>query len=171
MSWAENIAHQVFDPRAIASNLFDWFKENQQDALAWANEGADGVLQPVVDFFLNRQSVTRFPALRLNRIAYESETQEDFVETQIALQYEILLVHGQQNWLAENAPKYAMAFESMAKNLPKTRFEKGSKIIFDSGLLLSIETTFDFLRGDGSQFMQAFTTQINWLCDFANITE
>lgn len=166
MSWENKIELQVFDPRIVGGNLFAWFKENQQDALFWAADGDE--LPPVLDFFENLRTPTRFPVCMLNRLAYATETGEDIAETQIVLQYEIQLVHGQQDWLARNAPRYALAFESMTKNIPKTRLEKNSKIVFDAGALISLETTFDFLRTNGSQFMQSFVTQVNWSVEFAN---
>jgi len=168
MAWTDQIEMQVFDPRNIAANLFAWFEANQADALAWANNDALPVLPPVLDFFLNERSATRFPVCQLGRVQYQTETGEDISRVEIALQYEIALVHGQQNWLASAAPRYAMAFESMAKNIPKTSLENNSKIVFDAGVLAQIETTFDFLRTNGSQFMQKFVTQINWIADFSN---
>jgi hypothetical protein len=172
MSWGnQEIFLNVFDPRHTGANLFDWFEENQADALAWANEGVEGALPPVKDFFLNLHIPTRFPVCMLERAAYGSETGEDLADVTIALQYSIQIVNGDQDWLAAAAPAYAMAFESMTKNIPKTRLEKDSKIIFDGGVLVSIETTFEFLRSNGSQFMQEFTTLVNWRLDFANLNE
>jgi hypothetical protein len=168
MSWNDNILFNVFDPRVIGVNLFEWFAENQADALAWANEGSDGTLPDVKDFFQNARTPTRFPVCMLERIGYRSKTGEDLADIEIALQYSIQLVHGNQDWLAAAAPKYAMAFESMSKNVPQIRLEKDSKIVFRTGVLVTSETTFDFLRSDGNQFMQEFTTQINWECDFSN---
>lgn len=168
MAWTDKIELQVFDPRVIAANLFAWFEENQADALAWANARGSPVLPPVLDFYLNERTPTRFPACMLNRIRYGTDTGEDISRTEIALQFQIMLVHGDRDWLAAAAPKYAMAFESMAKNIPKTSLEENSKIVFDAGALVAIETTFDFLRTNGSQFMQSFTTQVNWICDFSN---
>jgi len=170
MAWEDLIEFQTFDPRIIGVNLFDWFKANQTDALDWANDGASPVLPPVADtsFFLNEHTPTVFPACLLNRIQYASETGEDISQTEIALQYSIELVSGDRAWLAVAASKYAMAFESMTKNIPKTSLENNSKIVFSAGALISIETTFDFLRTNGTQFMQKFAIQVNWLCEFSN---
>lgn len=165
MSWNPVLA--VFDPRHIGVNLFDWFKENQTDALAWANN-TDAALPPVVDFFENLRTPTRFPVCMFLNAGYETETGEDLADIQIALQYSISILGGKQDWLAKAAPCYAMAFESMAKNILKIRLEKDSKIVFDSGLLATSETTFDFVRERGAQFIQTFITQINWKCDFSN---
>jgi hypothetical protein len=163
MAW--NPTLQVFDPRFIAPNLLAWFKANQADALLWANNGT--ALPPIKDFFENEHTPTRFPVLMINRVQYQTETGEDIAETQIALQFEIILVHGNQDWLALNAPRYSMAFESMTKNIPKSSLETNSKIEFD-GVLLQIETNFDFLKTNGSQFIQSFKTSVNWLCGFSN---
>jgi|SRR5205809_3435526 hypothetical protein len=169
MAWQENIELQVFDPRKIGANLLDWFKENQKDALAWANNGAESALPPVLDFFLNARQATRFPVCMINRAQFQTEINEDIAELQCALEYEIAIAHGKADWLAENAPRYAMAFESMTANIPKTRLEKDSKIIFD-GVLLSIETTFNYLGelNNKTAFIQVFTTRVNWLCEFSN---
>lgn len=168
--WADKIELTVFDPRVIGANLFAWFEENQTDALLWATDG-DLNLPNIVDFFQNLRTPTRFPVCMLERIQYQTTTGEDVSQVEIALQFSIQIIHGKQDWLAKNTPAYAMAFESMTKNIPKTRLEKNSKIVFDSGTLLAIETTFDFLRSNGTQFMQEFTTQVNWLCDFSNYPE
>lgn len=168
MSWEQKIELQVFDPRFIGRNLLDWFKVNQKDALLWA--GAGTTLPPVLDFFENEHIPTRFPVCMVRRIQYSTPRGEDISQTEIALEFEIILVHGKQQWLAENAYKYALAFESMVANMPKTSFEKDSKINF-SAQEMQIETTFDFLRSNKNKFMQSFTTQVNWLCEFSNYPE
>lgn len=165
MSWSEKIELQVFDPRFIGRNLLDWFKINQKDALLWAGE--DTTLPPVKDFFENTRIATNFPVCMVNRIQYNTPRGEDISQTEIALEFGVILVHGNQDWLAENAVKYALAFESMAANIPKTSFEKDSKIIFGAQEI-QIETTFDYLRPRGNKFVQSFTTQVNWLCEFSN---
>lgn len=171
MAW--NPTLNVFDPRLIGANLFAWFAENQADALVWANDGAEiGGAKDVLirDFFLNARTPTRYPVCMLERIGFDTKTNEDIATIEIVVQYSIQLVHGNQDWLAANAPKYAMAFESMAKNIPETRLSENSKIVFNSEVLASAETIFTFLGTNGSQFMQEFTTTINWETDFSNYT-
>lgn len=165
MAWTPQ--EQVWDPRHLAANLFAWFELRQAEALAWANDGGTPSLPPVADFFLNERVPTRFPSVMLRRAAYRTKTREDVAEVETVIQFEALLVHGDQQWLAANAPKYAMALESMVKNIPKTSLDENSKIEF-TGSLLEIGTTFDFLRSSGNQFLQSFTVQVNWLCEFAN---
>lgn len=171
MAWEDSIELQVFDPRLIGANLLDWFAENQEAALRWAN---DDVAIPatknalILDFFPNARRATRFPVCMINRAKFQTDTNEDIAQTQIVIEYEIALVNGKEDWLAKYATVYEMAFASMVKNIPKSRLELGSKIEFD-GTLLQLETTFDYLgQLKSGGFIQVFTTSVNWLCGFSN---
>lgn len=172
MAWEDvNLKLQVFDPRLVGQNLLDWFAENQDAALYWANNNVaiPATKHPKIqDFFPNARRATRFPVCMINRAKFQTTTGEDIAETQIVIEYEIALVNGKEDWLAKYAPVYEMAFASMAKNVPKSRLELGSKIEFD-GVLLQLETTFDYLgQLKSGGFIQVFTTSVNWLCGFSN---
>lgn len=170
MSWQTKIELQVFDARNIGANLLKWFGENQADALLWANDGLPilGTKNILIqDFFPNARIAARFPVLMVNQAVFDSETGEDIAVVSAVLEYEIALMNGKQDWLARYAPVYAMAFESMLKNIPKTRLEKDSKIDFD-GQLTKIETAFDLLKTNGNNFLQTFTTQVSWTINFSN---
>lgn len=167
MAWQPT--QNVFDARFIGKNLIAWFVANQVAALAWANAVTGDpvtVLPLVLDFFENRRVITRFPALMINQSGFDTRVSSGDVDIiQITLEYELNIMHGSANWLATNSPRYSMAFESMARNVPKTSLNLNSKISFD-GVLESLETVTDVLKTDGNAFLQTIQTQITWKCVF-----
>lgn len=163
MSWEPT--QKVFDPRFIGANLIAWFEANQELALAWASANDPPDLPPVLDFFENTRVLTRFPALMINGMSFSTEAEADMDSITISLEYEINIMDGSQDFLATNAPKYAMAFESMVRNIPKTSLQNNSIINF-IGVLASLETILDSVKTNGSAFMQTITTSLTWECRF-----
>lgn len=168
-SWADKIELQVFDPRFIGRNLLEWFKQNQTDALAWAGDGV--VLPPVKNFFPNLRTVTNFPSLVVMGMDYDTETDDDIATVTLTLEYQVGISHGKEDWLAENAPKYAMAFESMTKNVLKTSLEKDSKINFEGVHYRFNTRLYSLDRLKTNAFIQTFSTQTTWICVFGNNKE
>lgn len=150
----------VFDERSAKSALIAYFKTNQADALAWANDGA---ALPLIEKFHKQTAYVagKFPFLVFNRTSHSSQF-EDILTIKFAVELEVWLMHGKPDILSDYAVKYSMALESMLVNVPDATFSENSKIRITVEAD-RMETAFD-LQGKLNKggFIQIFQTSAQW---------
>lgn len=159
MTWQPRIS--VFDERGAKDALIKFFKANQAAALLWANDGA--ALPPIAKFFKQTSVVaSAFPSLMFNRTSHNWRTEGDLLIVNFAVEMEIAIIHGKQDYLSDVSPKYQMAIESMLANLPNETFAENSKIDLDCKLI-EMETVSD-VQGKMKKggYIQIFTTSAQW---------
>lgn len=167
MAWPPPDGHtQVFDERKIKDVLIAYFKTNQVDALAWANEGAG--LEPIKAFHKSARLTSVFPALTI----LQTDHSQAFGGGGISLivfntTVELALTHGKQDILTDNASKYDMALRSMLGNMPETTLNEGS-IIPITSTLRDIETVYDVQGKIKNRFIQISQTRVSWVIDAAS---
>lgn len=151
---------QVLDETQIKNNLTAFFIANQVEALKWANGGLAG-LPAIKDFHQSPRLVTVFPSLTFLQTAHKSKWDENILEIDFSLAFEVALIHGNKDTLAARAPKYSMALESMIVNVPETTFNQDS-IIKITSTGMGVETSFAVQGKYKNQFIEIFQTRANW---------
>lgn len=153
-------AINVFDETQVKTNLVNYFKANQLDALKWANGGNS--LPVIKAFYQEVRKVKVFPALSILQTEHSSTYQGDFILIDFSAVFEIALVHGKQEHLTEVSPKYSMAYESMLSNVSKTTLSENSKIDYVEFGIEDLETRFDLQGEYKTSFIQIFQTRALW---------
>lgn len=156
--WQPRIS--VFDERGAKTAIINYFKANQAAALLWANDQKP--LPPIAEFFAQNIFVAgKLPLLFFNRTAHTSSF-EDILEIQYAIDLEVWIAHGKQEYLSAAVPKYAMAIESLLSNLPDSTLAENGKIKI-AAQLRQLETTLDAqVPAKKSGFLQRFQTSAQW---------
>lgn len=158
MAWNPDI--QVLDARNFPSNILGFIRDNQTDALSWANGGS--ALPDIESFYKSPRLVNVFPSLTVLQHNYQNAiASEDTIQMDYAITLETAILHGLEDYLASNSPKYAMAIESMLANIPETTLNQTS-IIEIASVIIKTETAFDLLDKRKSQFLQVFQTRATW---------
>lgn len=159
MAWTPDINR--IDTRGFKTNLIEFFRANQVDALKWANDGV--ALPPIKDFHLCPRLVTIFPALTFIAADHASAF-GDILASTYNVTLEVAIIHGNRDTLALLGPKYAMAVESMLVNVPETTFNQGS-IIPITSTPTTTDTVFAVQGKYKSQFIEVFQTKATWDID------
>ena len=150
---------QVVDVRNFKDNLIDHIQSNQVEALAWANSGR--VLPEIKKFYKAPVRATIFPCLTFLQIDHKAKLPNDLLEIEVSYMVEVAIVHGDAEKLADMAPKYSMAVESMLLNVPETTLNQGS-IIDITSTSVDIQTVFNIQGKTGNKFIEIFQTRVTW---------
>ena len=162
MSWTPR--NKIIDTRFIGRNILQFVKDNDEDALNWANGGTNlKEFQQFSESIANR-SKPIFPSVAI--VADSNAT--NFDSDLLASGYEITLevmVHGA---VAADVPllarRYKHALESLLRNIPSGTLLTGTSTVLDSRVS-SIETQFDELKTNDMQnsFLQMFQTKVVYM--------
>jgi CRISPR/Cas system-associated exonuclease Cas4 (RecB family) len=166
MSWPPNQHIQVFDERPLKDNFLAFLEANQVDALAWANTGSVGALDPISQFQKAAKLTSVFPSLTILQTEHGSAFGSDLLGVVFSMTLELAVVHGNQDTLTDLAAKYAMAVESMIANMPETTFGENS-IIPITSTLREMKTVFDVQGKIKNRFIQVSQTEASWIIDAA----
>lgn len=148
----------VFDETLVKANITKFLKDNQTQALAWANGGQ--ALSDIKKFFASPQLVTVFPALTFLQTNHRS-TYEDLLETKLELVLELAVINGKQDVLSEISPKYSMALASMIVNMPPNNLLDLS-LLEAPAFSTDVEVTFDVQGKYKTQFIQVLQQRYSW---------
>lgn len=177
MPWTPT--YNLFDKRNIGTNLVNYFKANQADALLWANDEnkeldvatkvADSqIVKPIPDehFFLAASNNNDlWPAFTIVQSEFIEAKLDGVTVTQLVVLYQIEIVDGRSKFLVAVQDIFRLAFQSMIQEIPNDVLNNGHRRnqIFQ---LSTIETEEDVLRTDGNDFYQAFQQRITWEVEF-----
>lgn len=157
MPWTPQI--KTFDARHAAENLLAFFAANQRAALDWAG-AAPNALASIRNFYNSARLVTSFPSLTVLQSAHR-QRHDDLLLINFSITLETALISGDQDKLTRDARAYALAVESMMRNVPETTLFQNS-IIELVGNLTELQTEFDVLQSRKNQFIQIFQTRGEW---------
>jgi hypothetical protein len=150
---------QVIDVRGIRDNLIAYMKEAQTDVLAWANDNRR--LEEIKAFYKSARKVSVFPSLTCISMDHKAKW-SDILEVDFSIVFEVALIHGNADTLADLGPKYAMALESMLVNVPETTFNEGSIIpLTSTGMATDTRFAAQERYGTG-KFIEIFQTRATW---------
>lgn len=167
MAWDPDI--NVLDETNFKTNVTTFLEDNQADALAWASSDADP-LPLIREFHRSPRKVTLFPTLTWLQTSHTSAFPEDSLIVSFDIVLEVVLLHGKPDVLADRAPRYSMALESMIANLPETTLNANSIITIES-TRMNLDTVFDIQRELKSEFIQAFQTKASWVIEASAFSE
>lgn len=153
----------VVDATQIKNNILTFLAANQVEALKWANGGNSG-LDAFKDFHKSPRTVTRFPSVMVLQIEHDTKWFDTIMQITFSIVFETALIHGNADTLADMAPKYSMALESMLSNVSETTFNEDS-IIDITSTGMDVKTTFDVQGQYKQQFIQVFQTRMNWIIE------
>lgn len=153
----------VVDATKIKNNILTFLAENQVEALKWANGGVSG-LDAIKDFHKSPRTVTRFPSVMVLQIEHDTKWFDTIMQISFSIVFETALIHGKPDILADMAPKYSMALESMLSNVPETTFNADS-IIDITSTGMEVKTTFAVQGTYKQQFIQVFQTRMDWIIE------
>ena len=164
MSWPPENHFQVFDERALKSNLVGYLRANQRDALTWAKGDSSTALPDIRQFNTSPRLVTLFPAVTILQTEHSTAFGDDILGVVLSMVIELAVAHGNQDTLTDIAAKYAMALESLLANMPETTLGENS-IIPITSTIRDMETVFDLQGKIKNQFIQVSQTRVNWIID------
>lgn len=166
MAWTpkQNVANK----RKIVANLMAFVKTNQVDALAWASPNE--TLKPFVEFSdsVGNRDKPNLPSLAFADDDAASDYTQDLVASAYRVNFEAMVENSDANKVVQQARLYALALESLIRNIEKPALLAGTGI--GNFTLETIETGFEQVKVNRrrTMFMQMFEVRATYTLRAAN---